>query len=269
MRTLIKFIVVILIIIFTFTFMSCSSKDSIVVSSADYRIEKLYSAEFDIENIKAKLNTDYKFCGYDCFVSAGDSGLIISKNKTQHIHSLQYKCGYLIGLDNSYNNGGIIVYNNLNNGMLTDVLSSERCIALLNPNTDTNYDYCYAVTSWNYYGEKTPITLIKITFPTNDSTICKVENICEIIDCDGIAATIDDYGVIYIATNQALYSVTTEGKAEKIIVPDVWPDLLVNSIIWLDNYIYIGTHCGVLQYSTNDKGFKWFPLEYEDVVSVN
>ena len=269
MRTLIKFIIVTLTIIFVFTFTSCSSKDSIVVSSADYHIEKLYSAEFDIENIKAKLYTDYKFCGYDCFVSAGDSGLIISKNNPQYIHSLQYKYGYLIGLDNGYNNSGIIVYNNLNNEMLTDVLTSERCIALLNPNTDTNCDFCYAVTSWNYYGEKTPTTVIRITFPTNDSTICNVESICEITDYDSIAATIDDDGVIYIATNEALYSVTTEGETEKIIVPNAWSDLLINSIIWLDNYIYIGTHCGVLQYSPKDKDFKWFPVEYEDVVEAN
>ena len=90
--------------------------------------------------------------------------------------------------------------------------------------------------------------------------------ICDIAQDNAIAATITSNQDIYVATNEALYTVRLNGETKKISVPDAWPHLLINSIVEVNGSIYIGTHCGVLEYAPEFNKFVWFPVEYEDLI---
>ena len=144
------------------------------------------------------------------------------------------------------------------------MLLEDRCIALIKFTNNT----CFAVTSWNYYDEEGAVSLYQISLfdSKDDSKKYTVEKICDISNDNAIVATIENNEKIYVATNEALYIVKTNGDVSKINVPNAWTSLIINSMVEINGIIYIGTHCGVLQYEPNSDKFIWFPVEYENLI---
>ena len=252
-------------------FSACSNRDTISVYSTDYvNIDYLKAQDFDIEDIVFKLYSDYEYFGYDCDVSlSSESGdhlsekLVINNAPSQITQTLGLDIGYVIGLNSGESVSGVWFYPATKYHEPVQILLEDRCIALFASGADIPRKYCYAVTSWNYYGEVVPAALYRISRP-NDS--CKVEKICEIANEYAQAATITDDDIIYVATDQALYSVTLEGEVTKIEVPEAWGPLYITSMVEFEGSIYIGTHCGILRYTPDTDTFTWFPVEYEDII---
>ena len=252
-------------------FCSCGSNETIAVLSVHYNIDKMKSSEFDVADIKYKLSGDYKYSGYDCFVTKinKESGecLVISNDHSVPLHSLGYSDGYIVGTDDKYERSCVIAYSAIAQESIC--LFSDRCIGLFDSdgNFDSNCqnDYFYALTAWNYYDESTSIKLHKVCFPKKGGSDFITEKIYEIEDENAIASIMTEENVIYIISSESFYKTDLQGEVTKISVPEEWKYLLVNSLVEVNDYIYIGTHCGVLRYNPNGGDFLWFPFDYEDL----
>lgn len=250
----------------------CSCNNNLVLNafSTDYQnIDQLKAEEFNIEDICVKKSSDYEYSGYDCYVSKtsvnGFQKLIINNQQKSTISKISVKNGFVLGLNEGEFASGIMFYPATGVDEKPQVLLEDRCIALIKSTNNT----FFSVTSWNYYGEERAVSLYQISLfdSKNDSLKYTTEKICDISNDNAIAATMVNNEKIYVATNETLYIVKTNGDVSKINVPNAWTSLIINSMVEINGIIYIGTHCGVLQYEPNPDEFTWFPVEYENVIS--
>ena len=263
-------------------FSACSNKNYLSVYSADYvNMDKLVAAEFDIEDIKSKIYTDYEYCGYDCVVSVskvfvnGDDlhkTLVIKARQQTNVKMVGITNGHIVGFDQGESASGIIFYPS--SGRRTQLyqaplqLLDDRCVGLFEVAGEKSV---YAITSWNYYSDPAPapMTLYKISYVgTTGETEepIKVDEVCSVSEENAKVAMITDSNIIFVAGQTAMYSITLDGNITKIDVPEAWKYLIINSMVELEGYIYIGTHCGVIRYSPTSNEFTWFPVEYENVI---
>jgi len=271
MKVLLKISIIAILITLSLCLYSCATdNDTLCAYSTDYiNVDRLKAQDFDIKDISEKLFSDYKYFGYDCNVStsiqAGDylsEKLVINNTPIPTIHKRILSDGFVIGLDQGEMGSGVLFYPNSSDSKDNiQILLSGRCVALFD--TDNTHEEIYAVTSWNYWKEKEPVSLYKISRSNNS---CIVKKVCDISNEYAKAAAITDDNTIYVATDQALYSVTLEGKVTKIDVPEAWYSLYFTSMVEFEQKIYIGTHCGVLRYSPDTDTFTWFPVNYENVI---
>ncbi|WP_460197765.1 two-component regulator propeller domain-containing protein [Segatella asaccharophila] len=76
--------------------------------------------------------------------------------------------------------------------------------------------------------------------------------------------TVDDHDVLFIGTDNGLYTYNDKGKAERIVHDSRYPQTLVNNIVWSIfkdrwNNIWLGTDNGISLFSQN-KYYHWVPL---------
>lgn len=257
----------------------CASDDQhLTVSSTDYvNLEYLKEGSLsDFKSLGASENEAYG--GFQCYVSKTNwyadqpQRLVVNNDRANPLCSCFGANGYFVGANYTEFASGItfFTYTGVENAKGSP-MPMGRCIALLE-NEDP--DVCYAITSWNHFDEgqeANAIALWRLHFPTQQNDFqYSAEKICNIAKEDSaIAAVMTSTGKIMVATRDALYSVTTAGEALKLEIPDQWQDLLVNSMVAIEDRLYFGTKYGVLSYQPQDKCFSWYPVDYGKITFTN
>ncbi|MBQ7318587.1 MAG: hypothetical protein IJW97_00205 [Clostridia bacterium] len=69
---------------------------------------------------------------------------------------------------------------------------------------------------------------------------------------------------IYVTTNSTgLLSVDEEGNVTQLFTVEGWETLRTNSMVLMDDNLFIGTAMGVARYNTKTQVFTYFPLDYD------
>lgn len=272
-----KILILFLAVFMLLSLNSCHNGKSefLYVTSTDYvNIDKIEIGSLNDLNVGDAFKSD-EYDAFQCFVSKtneyGDQPerLVVNNERAPHIYSCYGSNGYFVGSDYTEFAAGIsfFTYTGVaDNG--GDALPTGRCIALLDC-FETNKDYCYAVTSWNYVDpDGNFISVYRLDYPKEDNEYrYSATKVCDVVsDDNAVAAVITNTNTIYVATDRALYSVSTEGNISQIDVPDKWQYLLVNSMVYIGESLYIGTKYGILLYDTGNRNFSWFPVDYNKIL---
>ena len=258
-------------ILLTICFCSCSNnQQTIQVQSTDYNIQNLQETSFSAIDTSFTLN---EYSAYQCYVSKTNlygnqrERLIINNDRYPHVHMCNSVNGFFVGYNYSEYLSGIyfIPATGIPNIESTQLLNG-RCIGLFESN-DPADDTCYAITSWNYFDEENrSISLYRLLPPTKTNDyLCSAELICEINEQHGVTAVpyMEDY---FVATTESLFRITQDGIVTELRPPVEWERLQVNSMVELDHVLYAGTSNGVVAYSIQENEFRWFPVDYEEVL---
>lgn len=265
---------ILLLLAVMLTVLSCNTASSrkIAVRSTDYHVSELKASELSNEYLEKYSGDEY--AAYVTYVSKtnayGDMSeeLVINNERDSLVHIQNSVGGFFVGLDYSEFASGVYFVPCSGSNNKEQKLLENRCVGLFNRNSPDGHfdDFCYAIISWNYFDEDMPPVQLYKLFPPNDDGACHTEMICEIAADSAVAAVQIEHDVFYIATASSMYKVNPEGEVTEIQVPAAWLRLRINSMVAIDDMIYIGSNYGVLQYSIQQDIFTWFPVEYEDVI---
>ena len=251
-------------------FVSCNidkSDEKICLISTDYDLSELYAFPFD-QSLTEKYE-DEKYDAFYSYVSKtneyGDvpETLVVNKNRASHVQMINTISGFWVGFDYSEFASGIFFIPCSGSIYEPTKLLDSRCIGLFESDTS---EYCYAITSWNFFDEHTKgITLYRL-ISLNDEKECTAEKVCDIALDSAISAIRTKNQSFLVASHTSLYLVTLEGNVTQIDVPDIWDDINVNSMVEVNGLIYIGSKYGVLEYDMSQNSFAWFPVDYDMII---
>ena len=86
------------------------------------------------------------------------------------------------------------------------------------------------------------------------------------MNADGYISAEEDVLGYFVATTESLFRITQDGIVTELRPPVEWERLQVNSMVELDHVLYAGTSNGVVAYSIQENEFRWFPVDYEEVL---
>ena len=263
-------LIAIITLLIAFSLTSCSSAETISVRSTDYpHVTELKEAELNVEDIDQAIEDETNlglFCGVS--LSSSEAGLepalVINNYRLPSVSTLMGNGGYFVGMHYTEFMSGLYFYPYSGSTSIEPLkLTDDVCVALLpiiGADGVPDRDCCYAVTSWNAYSKDNAYcsTVYKLMFPKDTTTKPVMEKICELSE-PAVSATVC-CGNIYVSTQDSLYEVSPNGDFTKLSVPSAWQKLGINSMVALNNEIFIGTAFGVLRFSPTSKNYSWFPL---------
>lgn len=239
----------------------------IPIESTDYDIAELKSVSFDKDMMTKYNNEEYE--AYYSFVSKsneyGDVSetLVVNNNRSSHVQMINSISGFWVGFDYSEFASGIFFIPCSGSVYEPTKLLDSRCIGLFESDTS---EYCYAITSWNFFDEHTKGISLYRLISLNDEKECTAEKVCDIALDSAISAIRTENQSFLVASHTSLYLVTLEGNVTQIDVPDIWDDIHVNSMVEVNGLIYIGSKYGVLEYDVSQNSFAWFPVDYDMII---
>lgn len=252
---------------------ACHSNHSgtLTICSTDYNITELQEQELNREQYSHGTGTD--ILPYQCYVTASHTygsmprRLVVNNSRPPRVHTCFGSNGYFVGMDYTEFAAGLVYrsYTGLDGSADTVDILPGRCVALI----EGDGTYCLAVTSWNCFEENENTALYRLGFPSEEGDDQPtVKKICDITPDYAYVAEQAEDGTVYVGTDNGLFAVTVDGTVTKLKVPEAWPDLGINSMVEMDDTLYIGTMYGVLEYNRGDGVFRWFPMPYEKVVET-
>ena len=267
------------IIILLLSLASCSSPNTIEVTSKDYpKLTKMSPGQFDMSLYNTSMSGDYPWRNYYCYVSVEDGELCVSNKKDDlsDTKSAMFNRGYLVGTDFGEFSGWVrwflqenLIYPEGKEPTVTEtLLSDSNCRFIIE----------------HIKGEDTALvvldTVIMLSGEPNETVVYEFKEVRDASgydysiefnelasfdgDCNAYLLCEDDR-CVYFATDQGITKMAFDGTVEIVVKHDAFKYMLggVTSIALYEGDFYCGSHFGIYRFDPDSGKSYWYPMDYE------
>ena len=265
-------------IILLFAITSCSSPDTIAVTSKDYpKLTKMSLGEFD-ENLCWKyILANYKWHNYSCRLSVENGKLFVSNERADitDTKSEMFPDGYLLGTDFGEFSGWVrwclheeLIYPEGKRPTVEEtVLSDENCrfIIRLERETDCAFVVLDTVCMMDDYEADTLVYRFeRIRAGSGYDYSLEFTEIASIGgDCTAYFNSIEEE-CVYLATDCGIYKLNYDGAVETVVEEENFRYMVeITSIVLYEGEIYCSSPLGIYRYNPETGESLWYPMDYE------
>ncbi len=261
---------------------SCSSPDSIEVTSKDYpKLTKMSPGEFDFGLYYDSMSGDYLWNDYYCYVSVENGKLYVSNKKDDlsETKSAMFDRGYLLGTDFGEFSGWVRWF------LQEELIYPEGKAPTVKETQLSNHNCRFIIE--HIKGEDTALvvldTVIMLSGEPNETVVYEFKEVHdasgydysiefnEIASIDGDCQAYllcEEDQCVYFATDQGITKMTFDGTVETVVKHEVFEYMLggVTSIALYESNFYCGSKFGIYRFDTDSEKSYWYPMDYEKYV---
>ena len=273
-----KTVIVILLILSLLTASSCSSPNTIEVTSMDYpNLTKLSPGEFDDKLSSDYILADYKWHNYSCRLSIENDKLFISNERAdmpyeQHV---MFNHGYLLGTDFGEFSGWVrwclqeeLIYPEGKRPTVEEtVLSEENCRFIIRPERDADYAFVIldTVCMMNNYDVDTLVYRFEcISDESGYNYTLEFKELATLGgDCTAYL-NCQEEECVFLATECGIYKLNYDGTLETVTEDEIFRYMVqITSIVLYEDEIYCSSPLGIYRYNPETGESLWYPIDYE------
>lgn len=278
-----RLILLILSLFILLALTSCSSPNTIEVTSKDYpKLTKMSPSEFDIDSeiVRESAHPDYEYLDYVCYLTVENGNLCIENNTDYYFTTQEetFNFGYLIGVNIGEFDGWVRWFpyhtSHYPEGESPEILllAKENYRFIIKEDNDNAFVVCEIPTFGVIDGETSGETAVydfEVIWDENDDKAGCDISFKEIARFAGAARAYcisEEDECIYFATDMSIVKMTFDGKTEELVRVDYFYTLGVNSIVLFDGELYCGSVLGIYRYNPETREDFWYYMDYEKYV---
>lgn len=274
-------IIIIFLIISLLTVCSCSSPNSIEVTSKDYpNLTKMLPGEFDDDLCWEYILANYKWGNYSCKLSVEDGKLLISDERAEfpETQCAVFSDGYLLGTDLGEFSGWIrwcvqeeLIYPEDRTPTVKETqLSDENCRYIIQPDRHVNYAFVILDTVCMMADYDVDTLIYRFERISDGSGYNYTLEFNEIASLGGSCTAYfncEEEECIYLATDCGIYRLNYNGTLEAVVEEETFRYMVeITSIIFYDGDLYCSSPLGIYRYNPETGESLWYPMDYEKYV---